>query len=334
MSAIVPHMRPSLDADSILAGLPVDDADWQALAGLANFGNGHGGMLIPWCAVGYEVASGATQTFHFYVAPKARAVERVWRVNLRASTAGTTAQVTCGGAPTVTVTPPLARDRRGGSFVFSEPLSAKTATAADATLTIKASGGSVIVESVAMYEQTRATLALDTTDYGVDLTTINARQPIADFPNRSLAGVIDAYDNLDARRAGLFHWTTPVAVPVTFTSGSYVALFDLAPCVLLPVPGAGSTTSTVTCAAYAKVNAGTGQVRFTATGAGGNVVLSITSTSFAWVTGSLAIDCEDLNVADGRRSSRWEALTIEGNDNTATTLSIAAISVVRTTAPV
>jgi hypothetical protein len=185
-----------------------------------------------------------------------------------------------------------------------------------------------------MYEQTRATLALDTTDYGVDLTTINARQPIADFANRSLAGVIDAYDNLDARRAGLFHWTTPVAVPITFTAGSYVALFDLAPCVLLPVPGTGSTTSTVTCAAYAKVNAGTGQVRFTAGGAGGNVVLSITSTSFAWVTGSLAIDCEDLTVADGRRSGRWESLTIEGNDNTATTLSIAAISVVRTTAPV
>lgn len=334
MTARVPHMRPRLEVSGIVSGEPVTAADWQGLAGLANFGNGHGAMLIPWSAIGYQIASAATQTFHFYVAPKARAVERIWCVNLRSGTDGATADVTCGSASAVNVTPPRTRNARAGAFIFSEPLSAKTSTAADTTLTIKANGGAVRVESVAMYEQTRSQLALDTTDYGADLGTLGTRSPIYDGANVSLAGVIDGYDNLDARRAGLFHWSTPVAVPITITAGSYTALFDLSPPVLLPVPGTTSTTSTVTCAAYAKVDAGTGQVRFTADGAGGNVVLSITGTSFAWVTGSLAIDCEDLDVDDGRRSSRWESLTIEGNDNTATTLSIAAISVVRTTAPV
>ena len=60
-----------------------------------------------------------------------------------------------------------------------------------------AAGGSVIVESIAMYEQTRGALDATTDDYGVDLETLRARDPIADFDFQSVAGVIDAYKNLD-----------------------------------------------------------------------------------------------------------------------------------------
>jgi len=331
--AAVPALRPNFDTGGILSGDPVSAADWGAMAGLANFCNGHGGMLIPWCAIGRTVASAATETFHFYVAPKNRAVQRIWCVNMRGSAAGTSAQVTPGGGSASTVFLGTVRSTRAAAFFFSEPLSAKTNTAADTSISIKAISGNVVVESIAMYEQTRLNLAQDTTDYGVDLASVRMRQPIADYANKSVAGVIDAYKNLDARRAGLFHWSTPDAQAVQFTGGSYQTLFPLSPPALAAISTTGSTTGTITVAARAKVDAGTGQVRFTAAGAGGNVVLSITSTSFAWVSNTLSIDCENLSVSDGRRSSRWEGLTIEGNDNTATTLSVSAISVYRATAP-
>lgn len=333
MSAPVPHLRPTFEADGILSGEPVSAFDWQSMTGLANFCNGHGGMLVPWAAIGYEVAASGSAVFHFYVAPKARAVERVWCVNLRSGTAGATASVTCGSASAVTITPPVSRTRRSISYAIREPLSAKTSTAADAALTVAATGGAITVESVAVREQTRATLATDTTDYGIELGSIASRRPILDLANRSLSGVCDAYDSLDARRAGLFHWSTAVADPVEVTSGSLSNLFALSPPVLLPVPGTGDTTSTITIAAYAKVDSGSGLVKFTADGAGSTKDVTISETSFKWHTNTLAIDCEDLAKDDGRRSTRWEGLTVQADNDTATTLSIAAISVVRTTTP-
>lgn len=328
MTATVPHFRPDFETDAILSGEPVSAWDWSALAGLANFAQGHGAMLIPWSAIGYRVASGASQTFHFYVAPKLPAVERVWRVTVRSGTAGATATITAGGASAVTVVPGTPRDA-ATTYTIREPLSAKTSTAAGTTLVVAASGGTMRVVACAMYEQTRGGLDLDTTDYGADLGTVVVRTPILDAPSRSLSGVCDAYKNADARRAGLFHWSTPVAVPITITGGSTTTLFTLSPPTLGPVVLTGATTVTVTVAAYAKVDSGTATVTFESDGASDTEALSITSTSFAWVTGTLTIDCEDLAVADGRRSTRWEGLTITGADATATTLSIAAISVVR-----
>lgn len=334
MSATVPHRRPSLDTGGILSGLPVSAFDWQALAGLANFANGHGAALIPWTFIGYQVAKGTSATFHFYVAPKARAVERVWCVNLRCDIPGATAVVTAGSA-SVTAAPLSTRTGRTASLVIREPLASKTALPGDAALMVVADPDSdVVVESVAMYEQTRSVLDLDSTDYGVDLGTVAVRQPIAAFANASLAGVADAVKNLDARRAGLFHWSAPDADPLTFTSGSYAPMFDLDPLILGAVNAVGSTTADVTVAAYAKVNSGTGQVRFTSASTSDATTLSITGTSFGWVTGTLSVDAEDLTAADGRRASGWDSVKIECNDNTAATLSVAAVSIVRTTAPV
>lgn len=334
MSATVPHRRPSLDTSGILSGLPVSAFDWQALAGLGNFALGHGAMLIPWTFIGYHVAKGTSATFHFYVAPKASAVERVWCVNLRCDTPGATSVVTAGSA-SVTAAPPSTRTGRTASLVIREPLASKTALPGDAALMVVAGPDSdVVVESVAMYEQTRSVLDLDSTDYGVDLGTVAVRQPIADFANASLAGVADAYKQLDARRAGLFHWSAPDADPLTFTSGSFAPMFGLDPLILGAVNAVGSTTADVTVAAYAKVNSGTGQVRFTSASTSDATTLSITGTSFGWVTGTLSVDAEDLTESDGRRASGWDSVKIECNDNTAATLSVAAVSIVRTTAPV
>lgn len=333
MSALVPAIRVDPDTGGIKIGQPVTAEQWGAMGSLANYLNGHGGMLIPWCAIGHEVSSGGSGTFHFYVAPKDRAVQRVWCLHVTTNTAGATATITCGSASAVTVRPETSAVGRTVPVIVRESLAAKTSTAGDVSVTVSASGGAVLVESLACYEQTRRVLAEDTTDYGVELESLRPRLPIYDGTNESVAGVIDAYKNLDARRAGLFAWSTPTGSAIQITGGSYVDLFPLSPPCLGAITATGTTSTTVRCAAYAKVDSGTGQVRFTADQEGGNVVLSITSTTFAWVVDDLDINAEDLTVADGRRNNVWEGLTIEANDNTATTLEIAALAVVRVTNP-
>src|SRR5687768_2423911 len=128
MAAAVPHLRPEITSEGIKAGLPVSaDEQWAHLAGLANYCNGHGGMLIPWTAINREQTAAGAHVYNFYVGPKARAVERIWNINLR-STGGATAAVTCGGASAVTVYPVDNVTGRTTSHRFRESLAAKTST--------------------------------------------------------------------------------------------------------------------------------------------------------------------------------------------------------------
>lgn len=330
MAAVVPHFRPDFDTGGLKSGLPVSARDWGHLASLGNFCNGHGGMLIPWTSLNFDQKSAGANVYHFYVGPKNRAVLRRWRVNLR-STGGTTAAVTCGSASAVTVHSIASVTGRTSAYEFVEPLAAKTNTAGDTTLSIDADD--VLIESVAMYEETRAWLAMDTTDYGVDVTSVRVRQPIADIANRAVRGASDAYKNLDARRAGVFHWSTPTTNALGVTAGALTDIFPLYPPALAAVVGTGTTTSTFTCAVYAKVDAGAGDVTFSSTQAGGTVTLAPNTTSFAWYTGSLTINAEDLTATDGRQSSAWETIRIRAQKATATQMDVAAISVLRTTAP-
>jgi hypothetical protein len=331
MSRIVPHHRPEL-ADGIRVSLPVGSFDWAAMAMLANFCNGHGGMLIPWAALGQSVSGGSSATFHFNVAPKLPAVERVWVVNLRTSAAvGITAAVTVGGASAVTVYPSDVRDART-THIFRESLSSKTGTVADTSLVVAATGGTVTVESVGMFEQARSSLDATTDDYGVDVTTLRARSPIADLDYQSIAGVIDAYKNLDARRAGFFHWATDAssAIAITAGSGSPVAVFDLSIPMTGAIPTLGDTTTLVTVAVLGKVDAGTGTVRFQSDDAGASVNVEVTQTAYTtWATKTLSINCEDLTVSDGRRGSTWEGVAVDAWVTATDTFNVQAISIYR-----
>lgn len=331
MSALVPHLRPTLD-DVIRSGQPVSADTWATLAGLANWCNGHGGMLIPWAAIGYEITNGDTRVFRFYVAPKLPVVERVWCVNLRAGIIGATADVTCSSASTVTVPADNVRtDRSGPTVVVREPRTAKTGTVGEVSVSIKATGGAVIVESIGMYEQTRRSLTLDTNDYGVDLTTVRPRQPIADFPNRSAAAVADAYKNLDARRAGLFDWSTPTEDAIEITSGSFVDLFDLAPVVIPALVEPSDTVAVVNAAIYACAIGGDGELRVESSEGDDTVVVTGT---WAWYTFTLDVSCEDLSTVDGRRGATWATVQARGRVTTATSIEIAAVSYYRATKPV
>ena len=327
MTALVPHRRPELGTDGIQSRLPVSADDQQQMAGLANFCSGHGGMLIPWCAVG-KLLDDESVVFHFYVGPKARAVERIWRVMLSGSTPAT---ITAGSAAAVDV--PVGAT--AATYTIREPLSAKTSTAGDTSITITSvEAGQLTVHAIAMYEQTRAVLALDSTDYGVDITTLQARDRVFDTANRSLRGLADGYKNVDARRAGIFHWTGgPLLDFLAVTQASYTDLFVFYAPALGAITEAGGTTTSFRVAVYAKVNAGSADVQFLSAEAGDSLTINVTSTSYAWVTDDLDVDAEDLSLADGRRGSAWETIQVQARKGTATTLSIAAISVIRVTTP-
>jgi hypothetical protein len=334
MSRTVPHLRPEPGYAGVLSGAPVSATDWAGYGLLANWINGHGAQLIPWTALLRTVAGGATEVFNLRVRPSTRTVQRIWRLNIRSGTEGATATITCGSAAAVTVSPATTIAGRREAITIVENLSAKATDAtANVTLTVQATGGAMTVEAVACYEQTRATLDASTDDYGVDITTLRARQPIADFAYQSVAGVIDAYKNLDARRSAYFDWAIPTAVGISPGSTSLTDVFPLYPVVYPPVALTGTTETDVTVAAFAKVSGGTGTVQFDSTAAASSAALSITSTSYAWVTGTVTCSAEDLSTADNRRGAAWETVRIRAADPAAQTLSIAGLKIYRTPVP-
>lgn len=333
MSRYVSQLRPE-PADSIRVSSPVSGGlEWSAYAQLANWINGRGAMIVPWANCNSTVASGS-ESYRFYVGPCSRAVERVWVLNLRANTAtGVTCTVRIDGdSSTDTIFAPTNNIDRRVLCVVRQPLTAKTSTAADATVTVTTSGGTTIVDSIACYEQARATLDATTDDYSVDVVSCNSRRPIAAFDYQSVSGVADAYKNLDARRPGYFYWSTNEtgANAITAGVGSPTDLLESS----VPMAGAiatlGATTTTVTVAALAKVGASeTGSIRFQSTEAADSVTLSITSTAYAWVTGELDIATEDLTQPDGRRNTAFEAVSIDAWVSASGQLDVWALSILR-----
>lgn len=337
MSAAVPHRRPEI-GDVVRVSVPVSGFDWATAAALANFCNGHGGQLVPFCAIGHTISASGSGTYPFYIAPKKRAVGRVWAIHMRGSTVDTTADVTINGSSAGTVAVPTTRGEPTAPFLFYENLSAKTNTAGGVNVVIDANTGDVTVAGIECYEQTRGELDANTDDYGIDITTLRPRVPIADVNYQSVAGALDAYKNLDCRRAGFFHLSTDTSVAPTITNGTAPgdALTQLPVTVTGTLDDYGATTSSVTVAVYAQVDSGAGIVRAVSTEGGATLNLSVTGTSFAWVTGSLTVGAEDVSTTDGLRSAwtDWEDVTLTAYVTTATQIDVAAIAIVRTTTPI
>lgn len=329
--AVVSNLRPELDTSVILSGVPIRSDTWQTLGGLANWISGHGQMIVPWCFPGHTVTSGSTDTFRFYVKPKAQALQRVWLLNLRGATSASRASVVAPSGGTL-VDRAIATSRdRSVPIAFTQLVTSSTASG-EITIDVRATGGDVVVDSLACYEQTRAELHLDTTDNGVALATIRARQPIIDLANRSLAGICDAYDALDARRSSLLQWSVPSADAAFTASGAYQAVFEGAPMVVGPI--IDSTSTTVGYSVWAYVRATGGSIFVQATSTAGSVNNNTASTTFVWLSvGTLSVAVEQLSDADGLPAVGWDTCTIEIKCGTGTKAEIAGVSVLRETLP-
>ena len=316
------------------AALPVSSRTWQGAAHLANYLRGKGSQLVPWCMPERAITSGTTESFRFRVKPRNTAVQRVWAVILR--TTGTTAITAELEAPALTGTTVIvpvnaSLDLRIPRF-YTETLGSKSNTEGEISISVKALGGTVIVEAIACYEQDRPQLNRDSTDLGVDVVTTSTGQPMFDADYASIGGIMDSLAGADARRVGIWHWTVGDSISTTRMSASYDDLLILPVPVLARKLARSAVTGSVKWSVYAKMSsAGTGGVRLTTTGSGVSDVMPVTSTTFAWTTArSISIDCDDMDSIDGRQTSgapAWDDMNIEIAGDGTRTLTLGSISI-------
>ena len=129
----------------------------------------------------------------------------------------------------------------------------------------------------------------------------------------------------EARRNMLFSWSNPQAAAVTSSSYSGSSpWFTDSPSVVARHSYLGTNTATVRVAVYAgSVGApNTGDIRITPASGGAALTLSITAGAFAWYTGNLTVETEDLsrNATDGGlRGGTRETLLVEARTTGGTT---------------
>ena len=318
MAALVPQARPEPATGLILSGDPVLSGTWTEMALLANYLRGTGASLFPACFPEDPVAKTTTGTYRFRVKPRDSAIERIWILWISATVSGASVIIRApasSGTPSASLSVGTDPDVPN-TIYYTETLGAKSGTEAEVTIDVQGSTQDVVVNSIECYEQTRPILTLDTTDYGVDLVTLRPRGPIYDVANATPAGVMDSYDNADARRVGGLAWVVDSATPVTSSTSTFAGWGSLL-ALDMPVIGRvivqGQTGMTWTWSVYAKVDAGaTGEVEII-DGNGDNLdTITVTSTAaFAWVTAStFSTDAEDLSLADGIRGGAWQDGTV------------------------
>ncbi len=313
MAAQVPQVRPEPTTGLILSGDPVVSQSWMEMGLLANYLRGTGACLVPSCFPDDDISAGSTGTYTFRTKPRDTAIERVWVISISASSSGGSVIIR---APASSGTPSSSRtitddDESPHTITYTETLGSKSASEAAFSIDVQAAGQAVVVNRIECYEQSRPVLTLDTTDYGVDLTSLRPTRPILDIANRSIPGVIDAYKNADARRVGGLHWAvdTSNAVAIsasTFGGSGYHFLLHM------PLIGrkvnVGDTTSSWSWSVYAEVDSGaTGEVEVIDGGDGNLDTITVTSTGgYAWVAaGTFDQDAEDLDETDGIRGGTW-----------------------------
>lgn len=333
MAARVLPRRPEPTESVIRVGEPVSSGTWQSLGALANYLRGTGAELVPAYCPAYTISSGATAVFNFRVKPRGAAIQRIWCVLLKGASGAAYAEIKAPASTGTLLTAyaPPSTDVRT-QIVYVENLAAKSSAEGAITLEIKANGGNVTVDSIACYEQTRPILTLDSTDYGCDLETLRPRDPIYYRANRSWRGVADGLAQCDPRTVGLFQWAVPEAGAYTRTTASYLNIFTHAVPIIARKLGTTAVTGSVKWAAYAKVAGGAGgQIRVTTTESGVSDSVTVSGTSFAWTTArAIAIDCTDMDSADGRQtaaSPAWDRINFALQGDGTNALSVAALSV-------
>lgn len=335
MSAPVGLLRPSFDIGAIKSGVPIRADTWAALGGLANWCHGLGSMIVPWYFVGITIASGATRTFRFNTQGKPVTVQRVWRVRVRKDKDGAGIDIAAPTGGTQTRFTPLGQTTNDyGDIFYLENLSAAPSGVQEISIDLEAVANDITIDAIACYEQARASINHTAQDDGVDITTLRPRQPILDRDYKSISGVCDLYDTLDARRTSLFQWAVPTQSAASTASTSAQNLFETpVPCIPARVVAASNPTLAVY--AYVKATGGQITVAATSTEAGGSITNSTSGSSFAWLSvGNLSVMQEGFNEPDGLPGGTWETVNVTFKCDTATLAEIAGVSVIRTSTPI
>lgn len=311
----------ALEYSGVQSGRPVRGgaAQWQSYADAVNHILGRGCALIPWSCIDSDLTIGATQTLRFRVLPRYQATHRMWQITLSVASAG--------GRSFGTFTDPSGGTTAysmGGELVRTishlETISARTASESTLAPTFSldaASTKTARVVGIACFESPRPELALDTNERGVNRSLLaQGREISAGSTGVSLGGVASGVLAAETvvQRNGLFHWAVDTSGAKSTTSAGYTRVFTLGadPLLLGMQLYRGATTRAVKCRAYARSGAGTtGNIRFTMS-SGASLVLAVTAGMGAtWLSGNLAIDCDDFTTSHGARRSPGDKCVIE-----------------------
>ena len=299
MTATVPAARTIIAEADVVTGQAVRARTWLDAGELANWCGGNGEVLVPAFAPNFAIAAGSTATWYFRVTPPGRAVRRTWHLWLSGN-------AVLEFKDTSSATQNYIIADSGTLLVYQEDLSAKSASlqTINFTLTNAASSATVTVLGVTCFEAPRITLDGDAADLGVELTTLQVREPIEARDYSSIVGVALAlaspqrrqYFNIARPRTTTDAWST--------TSGTFASILLEVPILARKVYRT-DTTGNVRFAAYVSASDGatSGEIRVTNNATTSTITIAATTpgTGWSWVTGDFAADilCEDLTQATG-----------------------------------
>jgi hypothetical protein len=319
MTVAVQTRRPIVPRDRVLVGAPVAAAQqWNDTAQAAMWARAKGAVLVPAMDPQLEIKTTAEQILRFRVKPRSSAIERIWTLVVYLAPAATfdttEVEIRCPATSGTLLTASASQATRSMPIVYTETLSAKSATELEISVGIAVPGAdassAVYVSLVSCREQDRACLSEDATDVPTLIETVRVGEPIGQGTRISLGGVMASIAAMDARRVGLLHYVSPAG-----TSRLSAVLASLLACpvyVQAPKVGRTATTQSVRWAAYAAMSSGggSGTVRLTTTTSAVTDDITVTSATPAWIDGGLvSISCDDFTATDGARDDLMDLKT-------------------------
>lgn len=327
MSARVSMLPANPTRSLILDGYPVASSPLLDMAALLNHVQGMGAQVIPCYSPGQAITAGNTATFRFRSVPRYQTIQRVWTVGVRSSHATSAAGVQLA-APTggsFTAYPSRGPVPRGAvtPLIYVETVSAQAAAEAELSLDVKATDVDMVVDSLGCWEMPRTALAIGGSEAGQDLELVRPGSAIMVGTGQHVGGLAAAMASArtTARRSGLVQWSIDgtITSAVAFTAGVYTSLWLLPQLILARKLYRTSTTGTVSARVWGWMSDATTacNIQFNTTSGGTGVYITSVPAAAASQTpqwwpvtggapGSFAVDCEDLTIADGRRSARYD----------------------------
>lgn len=348
MTAPVPSKRLVIPYDEIRAGAAVSARVLGPASDLAAWCMGRGAQIIPhFRPRQVTIAENDSHTYRFVAQQRYASVRRVWSVIARCATGGT--DVSLGE-----ITAGLMAPREFAAFsdvnshfaiTIEENGIAQSTNEQELTLTIEATDGDIIVESIACWEAPRAILTPGSNDLSLHQESIRSGAPIYDDLTEinSLAVLAQGVDGVwdSSRKVGMLHWasdtTTANALPITATS--LADIFSLPQKLLGRRKFLDDTVCTLGVRVLVRTSGSgiTGDFEFTTSNSGSTETISIPTSShsaFNWFpdTGSdpmfLAVDAEDQDgVSGGLRGGVDDELTIQATTGGSGTVYLAGISI-------
>lgn len=348
MSAPVPSKRTIVPWSEIVAGAAVSSRVLTPCNDLLAWCMGRGAQLIPhFRPREVTIVANDTHTYRFVCQQRFSSMRRVWVVIARCATGGTDVslgEITAGAmAPREFAA--FSDINNHNAVVIEENGVAQSSDEQELTLTIAATIGDIIVESIACYEAPRAILTPGTNDLSLHRESLMSGVPLYDdaLEESSIAvlaqGVNGVWDS--TRRVGMMQWacdaTTTNALPLTSTT--YADVFSLPQKMLGRRKYLDDTVCTLGVRVLVRTSATgiSGTFRFTTSNSGSTETIAIPTaahTAFTWypLTSTdpmfLAVDAEDQDgVSGGLRGGTDDELTIECDLDSAGTIYLAGISI-------